>query len=173
MRLFFALWPEQDVQARLARLAETLWRECGGRRVAAGNIHLTLAFLGSVPTARLADLLSLAETVVAPAFELCLDQCGYWRHNRIVWAGASHCPAALRALALKLAEKLRAADFRWDARDYVPHVTLLRDARRAPPAGVAVDIRWPAADFALVRSVQREGKGAYEVVKRWSFMPLV
>ena len=35
--------------------------------------------------------------VAADAFELDLSVLGYWRHNRIVWAGTAHTPAPLGA----------------------------------------------------------------------------
>lgn len=161
------------MQAALGELARSFYRECGGRVVRTPNIHLTLVFLGDVPTARFADLMTLAGSIAATAFEFAIDTCGYWRHNRIVWAGTARCPQPLCELVLQLIRALRAAGFQCDERDYVPHITLLRAARRAPAPQAAAQIPWRAADFALVQSVRRDGGVAYDVVQRWPLMPMV
>ena len=77
------------------------------------------------------------------------------------------CPDAARALVAGLATGLRSLGFKPDDRPYVPHVTLLRDARRAPAEPSLPAVVWPVHDFALIESVQR-GKGrVYEVLRRW------
>lgn len=132
------------------------------------NIHLTLVFLGNVAAARVAELRVLAATVAAPRFDLTVDTLNYWRQNRIVWAGTTVCPEALRELVARLTQVLRTARFRCEEREYVPHITLLRDARRAPAMRAAGDIAWHASDFALVQSLRRDGATVYEVIGRWS-----
>lgn len=166
-RLFFALWPDEGARAALAKLAHFLHVECGGRLMLAGNIHLTLAFLGNVPGGRIAELHALATAVAAPCFDLNIDTLTYWRHNRIVWAGTRECPAALRDLVAQLARALRTAGFRCEEREYAPHVTLLRDARRAPAVRAVNGIVWRAGEFTLVRSLRRDGAVLYEAMGRW------
>lgn len=166
-RLFFAAWPAPEVQGALGGVAQSAQRECGGRAVPAHNIHLTLVFLGNVPRARLDEFETLAETVSAPRFALAVDRLGYWRHNRIVWAGVEDCPEALRALVTRLEQVFAATGFRFDRRPYVPHITLLREARRAPAQGRVSPVAWPVAEFALVESVQLERAVLYEVLRRW------
>jgi 2'-5' RNA ligase len=155
------------VRAALAELARSLHRECGGRTVRAPNLHLTLAFLGDVPVRRVADLVTVAEAIGGSPFELAIDTHDYWRHNRIVWAGAAQCPSPLRDLVARLGRGLQAAGFQCEARDYAPHITLLRDARRAPVSQFAGIITWRASEFALVRSARRDGALVYEIVTRW------
>ena len=161
------------MRRRLADLAQELCRECGGRKVRPSNIHLTLAFLGDVPLERIADLVIMAHAIDAVPFELAIDSQGYWRHNRIVWAGAARCPPSLRDLVAGLGRALQARSFRCDARDYVPHITLLRDARRAPEPYRAATIVWRVAGFALVRSARRDGALGYEIVNRWPLVSMV
>lgn len=132
-----------------------------------GNIHLTLAFLGNVPVARLPDLHVLAGGIKGTEFDLTIDTLNHWRHNRIVWVGAVRCPDVLRGLAANLARELKAAGFRSEEREYVPHITLLREARRGPTAASSVSIVWHVDQFTLVRSSRRNGATAYEVVARW------
>jgi 2'-5' RNA ligase len=166
-RLFFAAWPAPEIQRALGDLGRTLQRQCGGKALPARNIHLTLVFLGDVARERLAPLETLAAAVTAPRFDLEVDCIEYWRHNRIVGAGVTRAPKALLMLVERLERGLSSAGFRFDERAYVPHVTLLRNARRAPPEAEMPAVAWPVARFALVESVPR-GKGrAYEVLREW------
>ncbi|OGA48912.1 MAG: 2'-5' RNA ligase [Betaproteobacteria bacterium RIFCSPLOWO2_12_FULL_62_13] len=166
-RLFFALWPGDKVRAALAQLARSVHRQCGGRMMLERNIHLTLLFLGDVSIERIADLHALAAAVAAPPFDLAVDTLNYWRHNRIVWAGAAECPAALSKLVADLAQRLRTAGFPCEEREYLPHITLLRNARRGPAGGAAGRVLWSAGDFVLVQSLRRDGATAYDVIGRW------
>jgi 2'-5' RNA ligase len=166
-RLFFAAWPAPEVQQALGKLAQDLKHECGGRAIPTRNIHLTLVFLGDVARDRLAQLEALAAAVTAPRFSLDVDRVEYWRHNRIVWAGIERCPEALLELVKRLESGLASADFRCDQRAYAPHITLLRNARRAPADATMRTVAWSVSRFALVESAQREKGRAYEVLKDW------
>ncbi|MGQ0523613.1 MAG: RNA 2',3'-cyclic phosphodiesterase [Betaproteobacteria bacterium] len=168
VRLFFAVWPDEQARAALGALARELSVDCGGRAVRAANLHLTLAFLGDVSAPRMPLIAQAVDAIRVEPFALEFDECGYWRHNRIVWAGATQCPPALRVLVDALGEALQAHGFRREGREYVPHITLLRDARREPKTGMARSIGWRARDFTLVQSVRRERALAYEIVRSWS-----
>lgn len=166
-RLFFALWPDDGVRGALARTASALKRECGGRAVPAGNIHLTLVFLGNVETARVPEVCACASGVVTPVFGMTIDVLEYWRRNRIVCAAPRDCPDSLRALVVRLERALMAGGLRFDARPYVPHITLLREALRAPVVATLPEVAWQARDFVLVQSARRDGGSVYEVIGRW------
>ena len=166
-RLFFAAWPAPELQEKLGSLAQDLKRECGGRATAAGNIHLTLAFLGDVERSRVARFESIAASIKARRFDLLVEHVEYWQHNRIVWAGVSGCPDALQALVKDLGRALAPEGFRPERRPYVPHITLLRNARRAPVASAIDPIGWPVSRLALVESVRRESGRAYGVLREW------
>ena len=71
------------------------------------------------------------------AFRLCVDSVGYWKHNRIVWAGCRAWPAALDALVGELRQALDGVGLA-SGREaaFFPHVTLLHKghaAERLPP----------------------------------------
>ena len=166
-RLFLAAWPDSAVQRALGEVAAATRQECGGRAVPPRNIHLTLAFLGDVARLRRAEIETLAGGVRAPRFVLSVDRIEYWRHNRIVWAGVEDCPEALRLLVARLEDALSPAGFRFERQPYVPHVTLLRDARRGPARGRIAPVTWPVTGFALVRSVPLERGRLYELVRAW------
>jgi 2'-5' RNA ligase len=166
-RLFFAVWPAPEVQRALGEIARGARSECGGRAIPAENIHLTLVFLGNLPRERLAALETLGPAVRGRRFDLTVDRLEYWRHNRILWAGTSACPEALQALVSSLQEAVAGSEFRFDQRPYVPHVTLLRNARRAPANERCPAVAWPVDGFALVESAPRERGRAYQVLRSW------
>jgi len=166
-RLFFALWPDDAVRGALVAWARALQRECGGRPTRPGNLHMTLAFLGDTEVERIEALKRAAGGVKPRAFELVVDQPGYWKHNRIAWAGASADPPALTEMVGELREALKAAKFRFDAKPFVSHVTLLRKAR--PPAAMPAlaSIVWRGSGFALIRSVHGPDGTDYAVETEW------
>jgi 2'-5' RNA ligase len=166
LRLFFALWPDDATRDALNRTGKWLHQHWGGRLMRADTLHITLAFLGSTPVELLEDLVACADSVQTDAFELTLDQAGYWRHNRIGWLGASQTPPQYIELVGELNAALQAVDFPVDARPHVPHVTLLRKSRGGvvPPCD---SVRWPVGEFVLVQSCIESDGAHYEVIRRW------
>lgn len=167
-RVFFALWPPDAAAERLHAAALAAHAACGGKAMRRENLHITLAFLGNVTADRYAAAESVAAAIDAPGFALELDELGWWKHNRILWAGCRAAPAALLGLADTLAARLRATGFVLDERPYAVHATLLRNARCPPPLPTLdVPIAWTATDFALVESVPGPGGSRYTVRRRW------
>lgn len=169
MRLFFALWPDAGTRDALAASAHALRATCGGRAPPAANLHLTLAFLGAVAERRVAEFAALAAALPATPFEFVLDQFGYWRAQRLLWAGMRVCPPELGALALALRERLTAAGFQVERRPFHPHVTLLRDVTRAPATEQTPDVplQWRARHFVLACSLPVRGGVVYRMVGTW------
>jgi 2'-5' RNA ligase len=167
MRLFFALWPDDGVRAELARWSRELRASCGGRPVPTPKLHMTLAFLGSVEAERVAELERAARDVVPPSCLLLLDHPGFWKHNRIAWAGASAVPPELEGLVLELRSALMRSRIAFDPKEFAPHVTLLRDARQPRAMPELKAIPWELDGFALVRSPIERGGGPYEVLNSW------
>jgi 2'-5' RNA ligase len=166
LRLFFALWPDDATRDALNRTGKWLHQHWGGRRMRADTLHITLAFLGSTPADQLDVLAACADAVKTDAFELVLDQAGYWRHNRIGWLGASETPPQHVDLVGALNAALQGAGFAVDARPHVPHITLLRNtAGGEVPA--CVPVNWSVSDFVLVSSRTETDGAHYEVIRRW------
>ena len=59
LRLFFALWPDETTQGALYRTGKWMHKHWGGRLMRRDTLHLTLAFLGSMPAEQL-------DTVIPP-----------------------------------------------------------------------------------------------------------
>jgi RNA 2',3'-cyclic 3'-phosphodiesterase len=167
VRLFFALWPDEAVRAQLAHWGRELHAVCGGRPTRPENLHVTLAFLGHVEDALVDEVERAAGEVAPRAATLVLDQPGYWKHNRIAWAGASVVPRELETFVAELRSALARSHIGFDSKAFVSHVTLLRDARE-PRAMPALDpVEWRLDGFALVRSVTLPRGSRYEVLKSW------
>lgn len=172
-RLFFALCPPDDIAAELHAAGRAAHAGCGGRTMRREGLHITLAFLGRVAVGRVAAAEAAAARVSAAGFELELDRLGYWKHNRIVWAGCGTPPPALLDLAAALAQELKTGGFALDERPLAVHATLLRDARCASVPLPAISLRWPVSGFALVESHAAAGGSRYAVRRRWPLaMPL-
>ena len=168
-RVFFALWPDTDVRGALAAVAQECKRECGGRLTPPEKLHITLFFVGDVERAMVPRLQGVADALTATPFRLDITELGLWRHNRIVWAGSRSAPPVLAALVSDLTRGLAALGVKSEDRPYVPHVTLLRNARMAPRHTRMAPIAWHARELVLVESVVAGGATLYEVVARWPF----
>src|SRR5437879_4955539 len=105
-RLFFALWPDASTADALATLAQQVAAESGGRPVAPGNVHVTLAFLGDQPRRIARELSAAAARISAPAFDLVFDRVDCWRKSAIAWAGAQSVPEPLIELHWALTRSL-------------------------------------------------------------------
>lgn len=167
LRLFFALWPTHGAAEALAAWAAPIARATRGRLTKAATIHLTLAFLGELPAGRLGDAVRAARRVAFEPFAFTLDEARYWKHNRILWAGASRPPAALGDLAASLGAALREEAFALEQREFVAHVTLARRGERPAALPPLSPVEWPVAEFVLVRSQPSAAGSHYAVLERF------
>jgi len=165
MRLFFALWPDEDVTRQLARLACQLNLESPGRRVEPKNYHVTLAFVGEVADLKLAVLQQIGRSMQAPRFSFACDSLEFWRKSQAVVATAQVAPPALLDFWKRLnhaiglpCERLRA------------HVTLARKVSQAPVLQAMSPIAWRATNFSLIRSDTGGAASAYTVVETWPLL---
>jgi 2'-5' RNA ligase len=166
VRVFYALWPDRGVNSALAEAARRMHRIVSGRRIGDDGIHLTLAFVGDVDSARLAELLAPPAVSTVARFTLTLDSWGCWPRNGIAWVGPSRVPDALRELSAAMETWLRDAGFEMDVRPFNPHVTLIRKAQCAALPG-SPEIQWKVKDFVLVRSTLVPEGSRYEIIGRW------
>jgi 2'-5' RNA ligase len=110
----------------------------------------------------------MAGGVQGPSVDLVLNTTEYWRHNRVVCAGTKRCPPALLELCQRLGAGTRALGIRTEARAYVPHITLLRKAERAPALRDFGEITLHASEFVLLRSAPHQRAVAYETIGHWA-----
>jgi RNA 2',3'-cyclic 3'-phosphodiesterase len=172
VKVFFALWPTAAESGQLAAWQKPLQHLCGGRAMRGETLHCTLVFIGDVEQSRLETLQLAAREASAKSFELCFDDARYWGHNHIVYAASSHVPLHLVQLVGALEQRLAAHRFKFEQREYKPHVTLLRNAHWSDVLLPEVHpMRWQIQDFALVQSMQKDGLASYRVLARIPLMP--
>lgn len=170
-RVFFALWPAPDLAEKLAGIAGEMAGSFGGRPTRADTVHLTLAFLGDVPTARLPELAALPPPGDVRPFPLLLDRLGIWQHNRLLWMGCVDSTPLLNLVG-GLRRQLAEAGFgvRDPKRPFFPHLTLVRKL----PSGIApwrqtlpAAIEWSCSEYRLVASTLSAAGSAYRTLARY------
>jgi len=165
-RLFFALWPGTAERRALDAAARSVSLE-DGWRVPPANLHVTLAFIGTVDAAGLAACLRAAGRVEAEPFALDVDRLGHFPRARVAWLGLGEEPVALTALVAALRARLVDAAVSFDPRPFRCHVSIARAvARLALPQRVP-EVHWQVTEFALVESVALATGPRYEVRARW------
>jgi RNA 2',3'-cyclic 3'-phosphodiesterase len=165
LRLFFALWPDVDVTRQLTQMAGQLNLESRSRRIDPKNYHVTLAFVGEVPAAKLAVLQQIGQSLRAPPFTFNCDSIEFWRESQVVVAAARAAPPGLLDLWRKLNDAIGLPPERLRA-----HVTLARKITQAPVAQAMSPVVWRATNFSLTRSDTGGLESAYTVLDTWSLL---
>jgi 2'-5' RNA ligase len=139
-RAFVAVKLPLDVSAAVAAATEGV-EIAGGRRMTAAQWHLTLQFLGD--DADVGAVVPELEGFDVPGGRVRLGRAGAFpnaRRGRVLWIGTVEGTDVLGRLAAGVAERLAPLGFESEARDFVPHITLVRSARptdfRAPIAAI-------------------------------------
>ena len=167
IRLFFALWPDAVLRARLQHAADSIVLAHTARRVPIANLHLTLHFIGNVYRDDMACMRRQARLVDAAAFQLSIDRQGYFSKPRVAWLGCSDIPAALADLHGQLGARLQSCGYQPEARPYHPHVTVARKVKSIDADPGFAPMSWRVQNFALVE-VQPSADGVqYRVVESW------
>jgi len=165
-RLFFALWPDDAVRKALEALA--LHRAGDqGKRTRTENLHITLAFLGSVDGRRRGCLEEAADELQGRSFTLSMDTLGWWPRPQVLWVGPTDIPAALLNLVSDLKLACQRCGFEPERRPYQAHLTLARKVRRARLPDSIEPIQWPISSFALVESKTLPTGAEYSVLRTW------
>ena len=133
LRLFFALWPSDDQRATLVGLTGPALAPVAGKPVQPANLHVTLAFLGSVPGGGFPDLVAVGGQADHPAVELAFQRLEYWPKPRVVVAMPARVPPAGRQIVNRLWTGLESLGYEREHRPWQPHLTLVRHVRQAPP----------------------------------------
>ena len=168
LRLFFALWPDEDTRMRILADLEPAVRAAGDNPVPVENYHITLAFLGSVSASSLNDIVRMCSDVRFREFSLELDRSGYWPRSRIAWLGPSRQPPELPALVDDIWNKLAELGFKQELRPYLPHVSLCRQVSGGLGMQLAAPISWPVESFALVQSLPGDNGPVYTVLEQFA-----
>jgi 2'-5' RNA ligase len=164
-RLFLALWPDDDVRAALQRGYDR-WNWTKGAWVARpSSLHLTLHFLGNLPSSSLPELVRELEVPFDP-FDLTLNTSQVWS-NGIAVLQPEESPPGLINLQATLGEALQRLGISIEARPYRPHVTLARRAQGALAPADDEPVQWPVRSYALIES-RAANLGGYRTLREYA-----
>jgi len=173
-RLFFALQPDPDTAAHIARLGHELRDAHGltGRVTGAERLHTTLLHLGDYvgfpdDLARRAIAVAAALPAIAP-FDVTFDRIMSFRRPKslpfILCSGDEM--AGLKTLQQSLETAMRKAQVITKRESFYPHVTLLYDDRSVAEQPLAQAVSWPVHEFVLVHSLL--GQTKHVVLERFA-----
>ena len=166
LRLFLALRLPDEA---LGALAAWRARELGGARPAArvvppGNLHVTLAFLGSRPKGELPAILGVLRGASAAAEPVRLDVTGYRETRSVGMLTLVDEAGAAARLAERLHEELAALGvYRREERPWLPHLTVLRFRERPRLRPATLPPGWVSSDAAAFLSRLHPSGARYEV----------
>jgi len=169
--LFFALWPDDAQRSAIAQATRKAVSGCGGRPVAVANLHVTLAFLGSVHIRRIPDVQAAAQRVAlaqVPPLALTFDHLEHWAKPQVLCAASSVPSQAAAELAKQLQKLTLEAGFSPDIKPFRQHVTLARKVQHSTQAGPLQGLTWTLNGFALVASRTDSAGPLYSVVESYS-----
>ena len=166
-RLFFALWPSDELRATLGPRIRALQPRGAGRPQRPDQWHVTLEFLGPVPESRLAAIREAADRVRAEPFEVTFDAIEHWRRPQVLCLVARALPPALQALVSDLRAGLAERNFEPERRPFRAHLTLTRKLARPMAVGPCEPLCWRARDFALVESITDRAGSVYSPLATW------
>ena len=124
LRLFAGIEFPPELRLRLSLLCTGV---SGAKWVDAGNLHLTLRFIGEIDEGLAADVDEALARLEARRFTLQLAGTGVFGGNRphALWIGVERTPGLLQ-LRDKIEQALIRVGLEPEGRRYAPHVTLAR-----------------------------------------------
>ncbi|MDM0001341.1 RNA 2',3'-cyclic phosphodiesterase [Variovorax sp. J22P240] len=149
-RLFIGLFPDPGVQAAIDAHRRNWWWPPGARMIPPARVHMTLHFLGEVPTTQQAALQDGLAEVPMQALTLVLRTPEVWRNPVAVLRPDEH--EVLRALHERLKQPLQQAGLSPERAHWLPHLTIARKCLGAVPPDEPPLIPWQVSEFVLVCS---------------------
>jgi len=140
IRSFIAIELPEEVREGLARLRNELKRNEHKfvKWVNPDGLHLTLKFLGNIPSKRVTEIINVIEEVTqgVSAFHLEISGLGAFpslRQARVFWVGIGGEVDRLSRLQQNIDSALAVLGFAKEERPFVPHLTLARLRPGASP----------------------------------------
>ncbi|HTP10854.1 MAG TPA: RNA 2',3'-cyclic phosphodiesterase [Anaerolineae bacterium] len=184
IRAFIAIELPETILAELDNIEARLKPQMPDdtiRWVKADSIHLTLKFLGQVPSDQLGLITSSLRTAVAAyaPFTLEVKEAGCFpniHRPRVVWVGVQDNSHRLHTLQRTVENAIAPLGYPTEIRDFTPHLTLGRLARDVRPAdqkriGEVVEAarvgslgKWEVTQVALIRSDLKPSGAEYMVL---------
>ena len=166
-RLFFALWPTDQIRQSLVEQISQLPRQIKGRVIKPHNLHVTLHYVGQVTESTKDCMHTAAQSVKAETFQLDLDNFGHFPKAKILWIGSQNTPAQLTQLHKKLGVAFENCGFHSDTRAFSPHVTLMRKCSKPDTTQIEFSLPWRIEEFVLVESITYKEGVNYQVIEKY------
>jgi len=138
LRLFVALQLPSELKDALNQLQRTLRDSAGDavRWTPREQMHLTLLFLGSVPTSQLSQVVNHLQEACSAGQSLSLRAQGLGcfpdlRRPQVIWCGVEGQAECLQDFQKRVQNALRSWCEKIETRPYHPHLTLGRFRERA------------------------------------------
>lgn len=183
MRVFIALELPPSMRAMLENQLEQLQAALPGRGirwVRPEGIHLTLKFLGNVPTAQLPAIRAGAQAAardISP-FSLQSTHLGGFpslQNPRVIWLGIAGDLATLDSLQAAVENKLAPLGYPTDTRGFKAHLTLGRIKRAAPQEAQAIgrtleqqaagpSVQWRCESLSVMQSILHPSGAEYRAL---------
>ncbi len=141
VRTFIAIQLPADI-LRLMKTAQAQLQAAAqpgsARWVRVDGIHLTLKFLGPVPTSQVGAITQVMVSAARniPPFSLTIGGAGCFpnlKRPRVVWIGVTEPTGGLNSLQRSLESALTPLGYPPEGKGFQPHLTLARAARDASP----------------------------------------
>ncbi len=121
---------DQQILSRITSILSSL-QSLGGdlKPVERENIHLTLKFLGNVPTPRLSEVKSSLQQLIFPLFTAEIKGAGAFpnlNHMNVIWVGVEECWSQVEQIYEQVEKLLSVLGFRRENRPFSPHITIAR-----------------------------------------------
>jgi RNA 2',3'-cyclic 3'-phosphodiesterase len=175
-RLFLGLELPEDIRAQLVSLSSPI---SGAKWHNAGQLHLTLHFIGAFEQSRVPALVGCLQELEAPGFEIRIHGAGQFGRAgkaRTLWAGVEP-EAPLQALKLLLVQRLATVGIPPEDKPFQSHITLARFGRSGGRVDefIAEHSALTSRPFAvthvsLFESVSTEEAVRYPVLERFALL---
>lgn len=165
MRAFLSLTPAPRSALDIEQSSARCWPGID-RRVPAGNLHITLAFLGDIDHStniRITEM--LAEPLPVEEFSTVFDKVGYWSQPQVLWLGSHQPDESLALLAGYCRQIANKAGIRVSNKNYEPHITIARKPVMPPQAPLIDPAFCMAFDSVQLYESILDRRGARYVVR--------
>lgn len=173
MRFFYAIPVKPSTQLEINKLVRVVTNhQTHLSAVRPENYHITLRFIGEVPSGELSDWIERTDSIMKletmNPFTLSLDRTGYFKKPGIAWIGPNHVPAQLLSLAYLL-HQIHNTDNDDCNINYVPHVTLFRGLNQTVFSSEKLTnpIKMKVHHFGLYCSEQNQTGANYRLINQW------
>jgi RNA 2',3'-cyclic 3'-phosphodiesterase len=167
--IFFAILPDRVAAASIAQLQRDLRDTFAltSPAIPRERLHVSVFGFGAFlarPDVLIERAACAAASVRLAPFDIVFDQvCSFGRASNAPLVLCGEGAAGVVALAQEIAAAVT-QERRATPAVFVPHLTLLYDARRAPKTPIS-PIRWTVNDLVLIDSLH--GRGRHELLGRW------